>query len=513
MWREWSGRERDDEIVRGLIGVLLAAVVAFLAFRIFQPYAFEGPSFFGLRPNPKWLANLQEIRNQSGGAVDVPFALQWAYRPRFLFSWLNMVQWGMGLPLGLIAWAGTAWAVIEVARGRWSKHALILVWTLGYFFWQAAAFNPTLRYQIPVYPTLILFAAWAVVEAWDRLRGIRGNWVAPARIGFALLGGAALLAHVAYGIAFTTIYTRPVTRVAASRWIYTHVPGPLNLVVTGTSGEWLEPVPLPGDFVLSSNVPHLETLTPVQAGLATGVQLPFVRDLGSGGDQTVLRAEILATPEDTAPQAVATWIGTLPAEPAQIPLAFDTPYPLDPGRTYVLRLTLAGQEGVALDGDLVLLASTPEGESDTTMQLPQERFTLTAGVPFLGSFISASGGEATSLHIPFAQTFGNSLGTDLRIALLDRPDASTPLATAEWTGDLPENEGAIEATFDKPATLSAGTTYWLRIELQSGVGLALRGSRIISETSWDDGLPLRIDNKDGFGGLYIGLNQELYWDG
>src|SRR4030067_1162202 len=44
---------REDELMRGLVGVLLAAVVSFLAFRVFQPYAFEGPSFFGLRPNPQ----------------------------------------------------------------------------------------------------------------------------------------------------------------------------------------------------------------------------------------------------------------------------------------------------------------------------------------------------------------------------------------------------------------------------------------------------------------------------
>ncbi|HSB90889.1 MAG TPA: glycosyltransferase family 39 protein, partial [Anaerolineales bacterium] len=498
---------RDDEIVRGLIGVLLAAFVAFLAFRIFQPYAFSGPGFFGLRPNPKWISNLQEIRNQSGGSVDVPFALQWAYRPKFLFSWLNMVQWGMGLPLGLVAWAGTLWAAVEVARGRWSQHALLLVWTLGYFLWQAAAFNPTLRYQLPVYPTLILFAAWAAVEAWSRLKETRASWSAAARIVYAVIGGLALLGHVAYGIAFTSIYTRPVTRVAASRWIYTHVPGPLNLVMTGEAGQWIEPVPLPGDFVLSANAPHLETLTPGQAGLATGIRLPFVRDLGGNDDQTVLRADILAEPQDTAPLATATWIGSLPSEPAQIPLVFEVPFPLDPGRTYVLRLSVAGREGIALDGNLVLLASTPEGEAETSMALPQEQFTLTAGVPFEATFISASGGEARTLHVPFAQTYGGAQSTNLQVSLLESPDAPAPLATAEWTGSLPGREGTIEATFDQPVTLTRGVPYWIRIDLRSGVGLSLRGSRIISETSWDDGLPLRLDFKDGYGGLYTGLNQ------
>jgi hypothetical protein len=35
----------------------------------------------------------------------------------------------------------------------------------------------------------------------------------------------------------------------------------------------------------------------------------------------------------------------------------------------------------------------------------------------------------------------------------------------------------------------------------------------INESSWDDGLPLRMDGFDGFGGLYNGtLNFEMYWD-
>ncbi|OGT27837.1 MAG: hypothetical protein A2Z17_00435 [Gammaproteobacteria bacterium RBG_16_66_13] len=503
---------RNEELLRGLGGVVLAAAIAFLAFRVAQPYAFEGPGFLGLRPNPKWLSNLQEIRNQSGGSVDAPFALQWAYRPRFFFSWQNMVLWGMGLPLGLTAWAGVLWAAVEMLRGRWRRHLIIVVWTLVYFLWQAAAFNPTLRYQLPVYPTLILLAAWAAIEGWHRIGALRERLRAPARLGYGVVGGLALVAHLAYGIGFTGIYARPVTRVAASRWIYSHVPGPVNLAITASDGQGLlEPIPLPGDFVLQAAQPHLASLIPTEGGEATGIRLPFVRDLGSGGVDTLLKAEILLAPEDAAPAAVATWSGQLPDTAGSLPLLFESPYPLDPGRAYVLRLSLSGREAIALDGSLVLLASTPQGEAETSMPLPQEDFTLQAGRPFLATFISSTGGEARTLHLPFARSFGRALGTQLVASLLDHPDATEPLAVATWSGGLGEGEQAIEAELDRPARVEAGTTYWLRLELTSGVGLALRGSRIISETSWDDGLPLRLDNKDGFGGLYVGLNQEVYW--
>jgi hypothetical protein len=52
--------------------------------------------------------------------------------------------------------------------------------------------------------------------------------------------------------------------------------------------------------------------------------------------------------------------------------------------------------------------------------------------------------------------------------------------------------------------------YWVRVEV-AGDPLAVRGSRLINESSWDDGLPLRVDGRDAYGGMYTGINQELYW--
>jgi hypothetical protein len=64
--------------------------------------------------------------------------------------------------------------------------------------------------------------------------------------------------------------------------------------------------------------------------------------------------------------------------------------------------------------------------------------------------------------------------------------------------------------FADPPVLDPNRTYWLRVDA-AGSPLAVRGSRVISESSWDDGLPLRLDGYDAYGGLYIGLTQELYW--
>jgi len=147
--------------------VLLAGIVAFLTFRVFQPYAFSGPGFFGMRLNPNWVNNLKELSAQSRGDVDVPFALQWARRP-ITFAWTNMVKWGLGIPLGLLAWGGFLWMAWRSIKGEWQNHLLLWGWTAFFFVTQSLNWVRAMRYQLPVYPALALIASWALFELWKR---------------------------------------------------------------------------------------------------------------------------------------------------------------------------------------------------------------------------------------------------------------------------------------------------------------------------------------------------------
>ncbi|HEX7433516.1 MAG TPA: glycosyltransferase family 39 protein, partial [Anaerolineaceae bacterium] len=119
-------RQQSGGMLRNL---LIAALVSFVFFRIFQPYAFSGPGLLGLNPNPKWVANMTELANQATGDVDFPPALQWARRPVW-FSWLNLTQWGLGWPLGLLAWAGFLWMAWRIFKKKeWQTHLLLWTWT------------------------------------------------------------------------------------------------------------------------------------------------------------------------------------------------------------------------------------------------------------------------------------------------------------------------------------------------------------------------------------------------
>ena len=102
-------------------------------------------------------------------------------------------------------------------EGEWQHTALLWGWTGIYFLWQSLAKNPTMRYQLLIYPTLGIFAAWAVFTLWDAgKRAERGGRA--LRLLAGVIGAGVLLATYGWAYAFTiSVYNQPVTRIAATR--------------------------------------------------------------------------------------------------------------------------------------------------------------------------------------------------------------------------------------------------------------------------------------------------------
>ena len=140
-----------------IICLIAGGLATIISFRIFQPYAFSG---IGL--DPRWVADIKQQRAQATGEADLPWNLQWARRSH-LYSFTNLTVWGLGLPLGILAWAGFLYMGWRILKGEW-RHALLWGWTAFYFTWQSLQFNPTMRYQLPIYPLLVMMAAWVVFE-------------------------------------------------------------------------------------------------------------------------------------------------------------------------------------------------------------------------------------------------------------------------------------------------------------------------------------------------------------
>ncbi len=416
--------ERKRQAIHLIAYVGIAALVSILVFRVAQPYAFTGPSFFGMKPNPQWLATIREQRAQAAGDIDVPFALQWARRT-VLFSGENLVNWGLGLPLGILAFAGflwVGWRMLASRTGEWRDHILLWGWTGAYFAWQSLQANPTMRYQLPVYPLLVIFAAWAVFQmvegsklkvegsiahnphtdltnrpspewfsqAADQIKFWAAKLSKPAGL---VIGIGVLLATFLYALAFvSSVYGQDFTRVAASRWLFQNVPGPINA--------------------------HIQTS------------------------------------EGMKNQVVA--------------------YPYD--------------------------------------------HTFRADQSYLTSFTAPASGELTEIYLHTIEDQQGAPGTKTLTVTVTSPETGDePLATASVSGDFLEPKGpdgsGYTLTLSSPVTIVEDKNYSLRFEVQGDGALTLLGAALANEGDWDDGLPLRVDGQDGFGGVYSpGLNFNMYWD-
>ncbi len=314
-WSRKPKAEQQSQILPALGYLAVAAVVSLLIFRIFQPYAFTGPGFFDIKPNPNFINNMISLNAQANGYVDFPPALQWADRP-LTFSWTNMVDWGLGLPLGLLAWGAFLWMGWRIVKGQWRQHLPLWIWTGAYFIWQSVSFTKSMRYQLLIYPTLAIIAAWALVALWEKGKSSKITlprihikfWRKPAfwRIIASVLAAISVLGTLAWAFAFTRIYTRPLTRVAASEWIYQNVPGPINLKISTSSGTYNQPLSYHSGNIVQGGDPYTMAFLSQQDGAVTQVTIPYITDTNPQTQQLDKTIRVSLASPSTPMTAIAT---------------------------------------------------------------------------------------------------------------------------------------------------------------------------------------------------------------
>ncbi|NJM08621.1 hypothetical protein HC891_24180, partial [Candidatus Gracilibacteria bacterium] len=137
-------------------------------------------------------------------------------------------------PLFGLGQARTLW--LRRAAPQLSAALVLWIWVAFYFGWQGAQFAITMRYLLPVYGALIVFAAWLLVVLWDRRAARTPQWRRVLRWALPLV----VLATFIWAYAFSRIYTRPHSRVQAAQWVLQHVPPGSTI----TSEVWDDPLPL-----------------------------------------------------------------------------------------------------------------------------------------------------------------------------------------------------------------------------------------------------------------------------
>ena len=265
-----------------LISITLSTLSLFVfavTFRLFQPYAFIGPEFFNLQLNPKWLENIKSLTSLgTENHLDFPPGVQWYERTR-LHGLINLITWGFGLPMGLLAMGSLLFAGY---RSLWrefpySKYNMPFVWAvLTLTVYVLVYVIQPMRYGVPVYPALSIimagiivplfqsFPAW-LVQRWNRfeLNAVR------------IVIGLVLISSLIWAIAFIRIYRTENTRLAASRWILREVPGVVNFAGRSNAGESFLPLTIPGEAQLVSFPLNLSIWIPFDF-LANKILIPKV---------------------------------------------------------------------------------------------------------------------------------------------------------------------------------------------------------------------------------------------
>ncbi len=215
---------------RNLQWILGTFVIAGLSFAVFEPYAvldrtqlfadLSQQTIFLVTNNPPFV---------------VPYTIQYAGDIPYIYQLQNILFWSMGIPLAATAFSGVIYGFWRILRGRIRPdQVVLLLWIVPYFLFVGSFFAKFNRYMLPIMPVMAIFGAGLLVAL---IRVARARW---RYVASGLLAAVTLLTFL-YSLAYMNIYANLNTRVAASRWIYAHVPVGSNIAV---EGPWDDPLPL-----------------------------------------------------------------------------------------------------------------------------------------------------------------------------------------------------------------------------------------------------------------------------
>lgn len=213
-------------IVLFLLHISVFLLCFYFVFRIFYPYAFASNNIFDPSLNPKVVDNWKQLKSFNDVTGGFPPAVQWITTKAYIFPAKNIIFWGLGVPLSLLViisiFYTSAVFIKQISRKNFSfigdPKFLIFVWILLLFGYQGKQFVKAMRYFYLLYPFFALSAASLLItfHLWMQKR-VSVNY---QRIFYSF----GLILLLVYPFSFLSIYSHLHSRVAASKWIYQHIP-------------------------------------------------------------------------------------------------------------------------------------------------------------------------------------------------------------------------------------------------------------------------------------------------
>ncbi len=247
-----------DRIAVSVSNAVLGGLVIIGVFLAAQPYA--------LLDWGRFSADIIEQSEMVRRIRDYPYTRQYVDTTPYLYHVRQLAIWGLGLPLGIVAWAGTLYAAVRGLRLWWAVGylvvglclpaailmvsgsfvgiasssaiavgallvtipirrpdtritALLLSWVVPYFLITGAFDVKFMRYMIPITPFLLLFGAQMLADIRRGIGRLAGGAKIIAQAAVAALATLALAATLFYAVSYLGIYGATHPAVRAGEWI------------------------------------------------------------------------------------------------------------------------------------------------------------------------------------------------------------------------------------------------------------------------------------------------------
>ena len=241
---EVDGRWSDitPELVQRILRhAAAAAAVAVAVFFVSAPYAFLDLGAF--------VADLTAQTRMASNAGLWPFTVQYIDTPAFLYQIRQTSVWGLGLPLGAVAWLSIPFTAALVFANRRTRRAdlLLLAWVVPSFLFLESFEVRFLRYVFPMMPVMIILGARMLFWLWDNSRTVADRLTRSGRtfgryvpVSIIIVGAFVVAGTAFYSIAFQRVYAEDHPAVTASQWINENVPRGSSIV---SDNHWDEFIP------------------------------------------------------------------------------------------------------------------------------------------------------------------------------------------------------------------------------------------------------------------------------
>lgn len=201
------------------------------------------------------------------GSIVVFYTRQFINAIPIFFSFIHILPYTVGLPILFFCIIGfiilprtTSAALIRITTG-------ILIVSTALFFTQWT------RFQVFVYPFLMVCALWGIYRMIDLSYHF-------SRFGIVMrvLIGCAMIVSIVWGTSYLSIYTHQDVRLVASEWIYQHIPS--GSYILSEAGNVVDmPIMMPGKNIFDKayhiqniDLYEAETDPIIQEDIDTGLQ-------------------------------------------------------------------------------------------------------------------------------------------------------------------------------------------------------------------------------------------------